>query len=165
MSIIPVLEIIQGRIMSANSDLEKFKSLIIKISDKVNQYKLRNLLIIIAASTLAASICIRNIPITEYDCSDKGDSVAKMIISCEEQRTNEKIKKMEIELEEKKLDARNEFEKLVAVIKAVNWEDPNSRSSFLRTLSSKSLSKMELLTKRNSCSEQMIESMCKVVKK
>lgn len=147
------------------SDLEKIKSFIINLSEKVNQYKLRNLLILTAAVTLGLSTCMRNIPVAEYDCSDKGDSVAKMIISCEEQKTNAQIKEMEMELEEKKLDARTKLEKIVEVIRMVNWENAEDRQSFLKSLSSESMRSLKAIAMRKSCSEQMIESMCRVVKK
>lgn len=147
------------------NDLEKIKAFILKLSEKVNQYKLRNLLILTAAIFLGLSTCVRNIPVAEYDCSDKGDSVAKMIIACEEQKTNDKIKEMEMELEEKKLDSRTKLEKIIEVIKMVNWENADDRQAFLKSLSSESLKSLKAISIGKSCSEQMIESMCKVVKK
>lgn len=136
------------------------KQLIDQINQKINEYGLKNILLILTFVITGLVVYGANRKVVKYDCSSKSEAVAKMILACEQQRISERIREQELELEKYKQDQEYELNELKETLsKLKNPEE------FLNQSKLKMVALKETLIKEESCAQSMIESMCPVVSK
>ena len=136
------------------------KELIDVVNKKITQYGLKNILLIFTFVIIGVSVYGANKKIVKYDCSSKSEAVAKMILTCEQQRISERIREQELELEKYKQDQEYELQELKETLsKLKNPEE------FLNQSKLKMMALKEKLITEQSCAKSMIESMCPLVTK
>lgn len=134
------------------------KNLIVEINKKINEYGLKNILIITTFIFTGLIVYGANRKVVKYDCSSKSETVAKMILACEQQRISERIREQELDLERYKQDQEYELTELRETLaKLKNPEE------FLNQSKLKMTALKEKLITEDSCARSMIESMCPVV--
>ena len=101
----------------------------------------------------------------KFDCSDRAEVVVEKVLMCEQNRTNERIREKELKLEKYKVDQNYKFnalkEKLLVIREEVKVK---GFSDALHNLGVESLNaSREFLATQESCPDEVIRSMCKVV--
>lgn len=134
------------------------KEFINKVNEKITEYGLRNILIILTITFVGLITYGTNRKVSGYDCSSKSETVAKMILTCEQQRISERIKEQELDLERYKQDQEYELQELRETLsKLKNPEE------FLNQSKLKMTALKQKLISEESCAKSMIESMCPLV--
>ena len=141
------------------SNSNEMKELVNKINNKIQEYKLQNILLIIGVFFTGIITYSIVVPEKGYDCSGKGEVVVDKIMQCEQMIVNERIKEKELELEKYKVSQNYKLESLKLTLQKMDFKNPQQVLKQLEA-SAKSL---ELIALKKSCQEQVMEAMCPMV--
>lgn len=148
--------------MAKETEAFTFRAIINLVNYKIEQYSLKKILIIIGVFWAGLIVFRASAPVITYDCSEKAEIVSQKILACEQQKIDERIKEKELELDKFKVEKNYEIAEFKAFLKTVDFKDPGKTTKRLKDNLNSYTQRLEKMN--DSCSEKMIESMCKIVK-